>query len=162
MELNTFAIALAFAIGLEGEAMRFYTEATQTEKYSAAKEAFLALAEEHKRHQKALVRIQREEDVSDADTSAFRLPVSGLQQSDYLANLKLAPEMGYADVLRLGMEAEEKAGKFHLDVASILKPLLPSLSRNFEKLARENGNHQEKIKTLFNKTGETESGNRVG
>jgi len=153
MELNTFAIALAFAIGLEGETVRFYTEAAQTEKYSAAKETFLTLAEEHKRHQKTLVRIQREEDVSDSDTSVFRLPLSGLQQSDYLVTLKLVPEMSYADVLRLGMEAEEKAGKFYLGITSILKPLLPSLGRSFEKLARENGDHQEKIKTLFDKTG---------
>lgn len=154
MELSTFGVVLTFAIELESQAMRFYAEAAQDERCSAARGVFLTFAEEDKRRQAMLVRLRQEGDVSDSDTAPSRLPISGLKQSDYLLGLGLGPELSYADVLKLGIEAEEKTGKFYLNSASRLKSLLPSVSRDFEKLAKGNINHKEKLEILFGKIGE--------
>jgi len=158
MELNTFTVALRFAIGLEDEVIRFYTEAARAEKYSTSKETFLALAEEHKRHKKMLLRLHREEDVSDSDIGTSRLPISGLQPSDYVAALELAPQMSYTDVLRVGMEAEESGGKFYFDLAGVLKTLLPSVSRNFERFAQGSNSRREELETLLPKIRSDEEG----
>lgn len=156
MELSTFGVVLTFATELENGAKRFYTEAAQGERYSVAKETFAALAGEHDKRKAMLARLRQEGDVSDSDTSPSRLPISSLKPSDYLTVLRLESETGYTDVLRLGVEVEEKSYKFYLDSASHLKSQLPWVSRDFEKLARGNNIHKERLQALqAATTGET-------
>jgi len=59
MSFETFEDIIAYAIQKEKEAVQFYSEASEQEKYADAKSAFRSFAEEEKRHVTMLENISK-------------------------------------------------------------------------------------------------------
>lgn len=146
MELGTFGAVLAFAIKLEGHSAEFYEEAASLARHSLAEGVFWALAEA-KRKRKELLEKSRREYINEM----LLEPIVGLKGSDYLMETELSSKMGYHDALRLAMELEERSQRLYLDGAGRVN--LPELTRLFEKLSEENGDHKLRLESLQNKEG---------
>ena len=146
MELGTLGAVLAFAIKLEGRSAEYYEDAASLAKDSPTSDVFLSLAEA-KRKRKALLERSRRENINEM----LLEPITGLKGSDHLIEMQLSSKMGYYDALRLAIEWEENSRRFYLDAAGRVN--LPELTRVFEKLGQENGDHKLRLESLHSEEG---------
>ena len=143
MELSTFGALLAFAIDLEERAARFYLDAAENAGHADVKESFLALARQNESRRGLLV-ATRQEHV----TEMVLEPISDLHRGDYEVKAGTSGETGYARLLKLAVEMEEKAQRFYADAARKGRHLLAGVSRTFQRLAREKEKRLEELKGL--------------
>ena len=142
MNFKTFEEIMEYAINKEKEAEKFYTEASEKETYSGAKELFRGFALEERGHQKML------ENFSMENLEYFKeKKIPDLKISDYTVDMEYKPNMPYDDILRLAAKREEKAFKFYTDFAE--KAEQESHKKLFKILAQEESKHKLKMETLL-------------
>ncbi len=142
MNFKTFEEIMEYAINKEKEAEKFYTEASEKETYSGAKELFRGFALEERGHQKML------ENFSVENIGYFKeKKIPDLKISDYTVDMEYTPDMSYDDILRLAAKREEKAFKFYTDFAE--KAEQENHKKLFKILAQEESKHKLKMETLL-------------
>ena len=142
MNFKTFEEIMEYAINKEKDAEKFYTEASEKETYSGAKELFRGFALEERGHQKML------ENFSMENLEYFKeKKIPDLKISDYTVDMEYKPNMSYDDILRLAAKREEKAFKFYTDFAE--KAEQESHKKLFKILAQEESKHKLKMETLL-------------
>ena len=135
MNFKTFEEIMEYAINKEKEAEKFYTEASEKETYSGAKELFRGFALEERGHQKML------ENFSAENIEYFKeRKIPDLKISDYTVDMEYKPNMPYDDILRLAAKREEKAFKFYTDFAERAEQ--ESHKKLFKILAQEESKHK--------------------
>lgn len=144
--LNTASGVLGFAKKLEDKIVRFYEDTAHNEKYSAAKETFLAFITESKKNTAMIERVYREI-ITDAIEACYSFPT--LNSGDYLIEIELAENMSYLDVLKIAMEFEEKSRRFYLDSAESSRSLLADISVAFKKVGQKKDDRLLKLKSLY-------------
>lgn len=146
MELGTLGAVLRFAIELESRSAEFHQETVSLAKDSPASGVFLSLAEA-KRMRKELLERSRRENINEM----LLEPITGLQGSDYLTETELSSKIGYYEALQLAIQWEENSRRFYLDAAGRVNS--PELTRVFEKLGQENGDHKLRLESLHSEEG---------
>ena len=142
MNFESFEEIMNFAIDKEKEAAAFYEEASRQEKYSGAKETFIAFAKEEKKHQVMLENFTKE------NIEHYKIEkVPDLKRTDYLVDLDYEPGMSYTDILRLATKREEKAFKFYTTFSE--KTGTEEHKKLFQILAQEEAKHKLKLETLL-------------
>jgi rubrerythrin len=142
MSFETFEDIMEYAIEKEKEASEFYTNASEEEIFSGAKELFRDFAKEEMKHKAML------ENFSKENIEHYRIEkVPDLKRSDYLLDMDYEPGMVYADILRLAMKREEKALKFYTDFSK--KASTEEHKKLFQILAQEESKHKLKLETLL-------------
>jgi len=142
MSFETFENIMEYAINKERDAEKFYSEASEKETYSGAKELFKSFALEERGHQKML------ENFSKDNFEHYReKKIPDLKMSDYTVELEYKPDMSYDDILRLAAKREEKAYKLYADFAE--RADLESHKKAFKALAQEESKHKLKLETLL-------------
>ena len=142
MNFKTFEEIMEYAINKEKDAEKFYTEASEKETYSGAKELFRGFALEERGHQKML------ENFSAENLEYFKeRKIPDLKISDYTVDMEYKPNMPYDDILRLAAKREEKAFKFYTDFAERAEQ--ESHKKLFKILAQEESKHKLKMETLL-------------
>ncbi len=144
MELGTVGAVLSFAIKLEGHSVEFYEEAASLTKDSPASDVFLSLSEA-KRKRKARVERSRREFVNEM----LLEPIAGLEESDYLVETELTPDMDSQAALRLANSLEASSQALYLEAAEKISHL-PQLARVFRKLGQEISDHKLRLESLPN------------
>jgi len=146
-EVTTSAI-ISFAEKLEDDSSRFYRK--MAEKYVEGKEAFLGFARESEKN-KVLVTRTYQETITDAIEACFSF--KGLNLNNYLFDTTLAEDADYKDTLKAGIELEEKASKFYMDVAERSRSLLATIPRAFGRAAEVRSKRKLKLQLLLNRLG---------
>jgi rubrerythrin len=142
MDGKKFKEIIKFAIDKEIEAFKFYTEASKNSKYSGGKELFLSLAKEEEGHRKLLENLKMEKV---AQKSIEKVP--DLHISDYMVEMKMKPDLSYADTLRIAMKREEKSLKLYNDMKESNTD--KDLKKLFTLLANEEAKHKLKLEKIF-------------
>ncbi|MBM4308566.1 MAG: rubrerythrin [Deltaproteobacteria bacterium] len=142
MDEKKFKEIIKFAIDKEIEAFNFYTEASKNAKYSGGKELFLSLAKEEEGHRKLLENLKKEK-VS--QKSIEKVP--DLHISDYMVEMKMKPDLSYADTLRIAMKREEKSLKLYNDMKESNTD--KDLKKLFTLLANEEAKHKLKLEKIY-------------
>ncbi len=142
MSFATFQDIVTYAVEKEEEAIRFYTDASQQEKYAAAKDTFLAFAEEEKKH-KALFQNLDPQVVANYKFGR----IADLKRSDYMVETEFVPGMPYVDILRLAMKREEHAKKFYDDCVALVEG--EDQKKLFRMLSQEESKHKLKLETMY-------------
>jgi rubrerythrin len=112
LELGTLGAVIAFAIGLEDEAERFYTRASGEAQVDRARDAFRELALEAGKRKRDLERLRRE--------SVLEMtlePIHGLQPSAYALEEHNASSADLAEVVHQARELEDRTLRFLVDAA---------------------------------------------
>ena len=142
MSFETVEQIIRYAVDKETEAAEFYAAAAEQEAYAAARETFLAFAEEEKKHKALFQELDR---TAAAEFKSAEIP--DLKRSDYMVDVEYRPGMSYPDILRLGMKREEQAKKFYDDCVS----RVPDEDKKnlFRMLSQEEAKHKLKLETLY-------------
>lgn len=137
MELTTFGAVLRFAIELEAEGERRYSEAARVAE-GQAKEVLTSLARAKRKRRQLLERARQEnvaemilESIRDLDGDNYRVAEAGA---------------GHGDVLERLAAFEAKCGSFYRDAGGRIG--LAEVARIFERLARENAEQRERVLVL--------------
>jgi rubrerythrin len=145
MSFATFSDIVTYAVEKEAEAIRFYTDASGQEQYAAAKETFLAFAEEEKKH-KALF-----ENLDPQVVANYKFRnIADLKRSDYMVETEHKPGMPYVDILRLAMKREEHAKKFYDDCVALVEG--DEQKKLFQMLSQEESKHKLILETMYDDT----------
>jgi len=142
MDEKKFKEIIKFAIDKEIEAFNFYTEASKNSKYSGGKELFLSLAKEEEGHRKLLENLKKEKVVQ---KNIEKVP--DLRISDYMVEMKMRPDLSYADTLRIAMKREEKSLKLYNDMKESNTD--KDLKKLFTLLANEEAKHKLKLEKIY-------------
>lgn len=144
MTFKSFEEILSFAIEKEKEAVAFYEEASQMERYAGAKKTFEDFAEQEKKHQALLENIGQNREI--IDQYEFKW-IPDIKRSDYLVDMDYETGMPYTDILRLAMKREEKALKLYRELQ---KRVEKEEDINLFKLLRqEEANHKLILESLY-------------
>lgn len=142
MSFATFQDIVKYAVEKETEAVQFYTEASRHEQYAAARDTFLAFAEEEKKH-KALF-----EKFDPAAIANYQFShIADLKRSDYMVETEYKRGMAYPDILRLAMKREENAKKFYDDCVRLAAQ--EEQKKLFQMLSQEEAKHKLVLETLY-------------
>lgn len=142
MSFASFQDIVKYAVEKETEAIEFYTEASRHEQYAAARDTFLAFAEEEKKH-KALFEKFDPTKIAEYEFTN----IADLKRSDYMVATDYKPGMAYPEILRLAMKREENAKKFYDDC--VLLASQEEQKKLFQMLSQEEAKHKLKLETLY-------------
>jgi len=126
---------LDFAIGEEQAAIDFYMLLAAQAKSEHTRKVFQEFAEEEVRHKANLIQVKEQ--------GTFYLPdekVRDLKISDYLVDVRPAPNLSYQDALILAMKKEKAAFKMYNTLAT--RATDPVVKELFLKLAIEESKHK--------------------
>jgi len=141
----TASAIVSFAEKLESESSTFYRRIA--ERFAAdCREMLLIFAEESENSRVMVTRTYRET-ISDALEACFSF--TGLDLSNYVAEMALTDDISDLDALKMAVDLEEKTSKFYLDVSERSESLLATISHAFRKLAKTRSNRVLKLKTLL-------------
>ena len=142
MSFKSIEDIIKYAIEKETEAMKFYTEASRQEKYSAARKTFESFANEEKKHKTML------EELDPKSVAGFNpARIADLKRSDYMVDIEYKAGMSYPDILRLAMKREEKAKKFYDDCVARVDA--GGQKKLFQMLSQEEAKHKLALETLY-------------
>jgi rubrerythrin len=140
--LNTFGSVLTFAINLEDTARTFYENLSKMEEHSFPNELLKELIEGNRKRRELLERTRRESVVE-----MVLERISGLDRAEYLVDISYAPDKIKATPLEVAIELERRIGRFYSDSANKTK-FLPEVSRTLERLARNSGEREARLRNL--------------
>jgi len=144
MNFNSVEEILDFAIANEREAVDFYTEISEQETFSGAKETFLAFAEEEKKHERMLTEFKNNPDKLSRYSYKW---VPDMKRSNYMVDMTYEKGMSYVDIMRLAMKKEEKALLLYNELAS--KTDKDEFINLFKVLSQEEAKHKRYFETQY-------------
>lgn len=135
---------LTFAINNEKEAVAFYTELSEKESFSAAKETFKSFAKEEQKHVELISDIKGNKD----KINSYELKkITDLKISDYMVEKEYEPNMIMSDILRIAMKREEKSVKLYNELEGQSSD--PQVIKVFKMLAQEEAQHKLALESLY-------------
>lgn len=144
MNFKSMDDILAYAIEKEKEAVSFYTELSQAETFSGAKQTFEDFAREEEKHVKLLEGFSA--DKGKIEGYKFKW-IPDLKRSDYTVDITYEKGMPYTDTLRLAMKREEKALKLYNELMT--KADNDDFANLFKMLCQEEATHKNILETLY-------------
>lgn len=126
---------LDFAINAEQEAVDFYNQLAENSKTEDMKFVFTSFAQEEIAHKARLTTIKKE--------GSFKVEakkIADLKISDYVAEVKVTPNMTYQEALVVAMGNEKAAFKLYYDLAK--KAENEEMRDVFLSLAQEESRHK--------------------
>ncbi len=126
---------LDFAISREIEAEKFYKRLAGWADDHKMRDVFDKFAIEELRHKMKLEAIKRQGKIELDEEKVQNLGIA-----DYAAEVKLQPDMSYADILIIAMKREKAAYRLYLDLAA--SALSEELTNTFLMLAQEEAKHK--------------------
>ena len=144
--LNTASAIISFFGRLEDQIIELYENLAANEKYSEAKDTFLALAKDNKRDRETVQRVYQEV-VTDAIETGFSF--TGLNEDDYQISTELAEGLSYSNVVRMAIDAEDKSSKFCIDASESSRSLLADIPQAFEWVAKRKNRRKEQLASLL-------------
>lgn len=135
IEFNNINDVLDFAIGEEQAAVEFYMNLAELSKNEEIKKIFQEFAEEEMKHKAKLMEVK----VNGA-TVFGTVSILDMKLSDYLVDVKPAPDMSYEQALILAMKKEKAAFKLYTALANRAKQ--PEMQEMFRHLAMEESKHK--------------------
>lgn len=146
MDFENLAAIIDFAIEKEKEAVAFYTAAGAKAVMSGVKQMLLEYAGEEKKHQELLENIAAAGDDDSLEHYEFKW-IKDLKRSDYMTTLAYSQDMGYRDILVLGMKREQAALKLY---RTLLEKARDDRHRKvFKMLCQEEAKHKLALETLY-------------
>ncbi len=143
--LNTTSTFISFHGELEDRIRAFYEHLASGERYPEARETFLALAKENRKHKEMVLRTYREV-ITDAFEGGF--PLTALNKGDYEIDTELVEDMSLHEVLKKAIEMEETSQKFCRDAAESTRGLMADVPLSFEWVARRKDLRKRKLESL--------------
>ena len=147
MEITNFGTALKFAISVEATAQEMFEHQAGSATEPEMKDFFLSLSNGNKKRKGILEGLYKESVYSDQDTGIFE-PIAGLTGDDYFTEQAREIEKKHSGSLRQAIEMEERAHRYYIDLAAVLKSRRRLLSKRFEEMAKENSNRKERLLSL--------------
>ncbi len=144
--LNTASAIISFFGRLEDQIIELYEKLAANEKYSEAKDTFLALTKDNKRDKEMVQRVYQEV-VTDAIETGFSF--KGLNEKDYQFTTKLTEGLSYSNILRMAIDAEEKSSKFCIDASESSRSLLADIPQSFEWVAKRKNRRKKQLESLL-------------
>jgi rubrerythrin len=142
MKLQTASSVISFARELEGESAGFYE--ALAEKFTEAKDSFLAFAQENKKYVTQVERAYYGV-ISDAIEGCFAFD---LEAGDYALDTRLAEGAGYADALSQAVKMEEVLVRFYTVAAEQSQALMADVPRAFMLIVRKRNERLAKLASL--------------
>jgi rubrerythrin len=144
VSFNSVEEILDFAIGNEKKAVAFYQDLSQREDFAAARDTYVQLAKEEKKHQTMLESFKQAPD----KLSRYKYKwIPDIKRSNYMVDIEYEKGMTYVDILRLGMKREEKALALYNDLAG--QTDRDDLIDLFRVLAQEEAKHKAFFETQY-------------
>jgi rubrerythrin len=144
MNFKSIEDIIDYAVEKEEEAVAFYTEISQKETFSGARQTFEEFAQEEKKHA-AMLRDFSADKGKMADYTYEWIP--DMKRSDYLVDIEYEPGMHYTEILRLAMKREEQALKLYNELAG--KTEADDFIKLFQLLAQEEAKHKRVLETIY-------------
>ena len=134
-EFKNITELLDFAIGEEQAAVDFYLQLAAQSKSQETKKIFHEFAEEEMRHKANLTKIKENGTLRLSDEK-----VRDLKITEYLVDVKPAPNMGYQEALILAMKKEKAAFRMYTMLAGQADD--PEVKQLLQSLAIEESRHK--------------------
>ena len=144
--LNTASAIISFFGRLEDQIIELYENLAANEKYSEAKDIFLALAKDNKRDREMVQRVYQEV-VTDAIETGFSF--TGLNEKDYQFTTELTEGLSYSNVVRMAIDAEDRSSKFCIDASESSRSLLADIPQSFEWVAKRKNSRKKQLASLL-------------
>jgi rubrerythrin len=144
MSFGSVEEIIEYAIGKEEEAVVFYTELSENEAYSGAREAFKDFAGEEKKHVAMLKDFSADKGKIDQYKYDW---IPDIKRSDYMVEIEYEKGMNFLDILRLAMKREEKALAIYNELAGKVED--DSFIKMFKILAQEEAKHKRILETIY-------------
>ncbi|MFB6343165.1 ferritin family protein [Saccharicrinis sp. FJH2] len=132
---NTIDEILDFAMDEEQKAVEFYAELASKAKTRDMKAVFEEFAKEEVTHKVRLLKIKEE-----GIKHYKKAEITDLKISDYVARVKVEPEMSYEQALVVAMNKEKAAFRLYMALAD--KAPTEELKNVFLDLAQEESKHK--------------------
>jgi rubrerythrin len=124
-----------FAISKEIEAEKFYRRLVNQTNKPEIRGVFESFAQEEVGHKMKLEAIKRQSNVEFNEKEVQNLGIA-----DYVVDVKLQPDMRYADIQIVAMKKEKASYRLYLDLAATA--LSEELTNTFLMLAQEEAKHK--------------------
>lgn len=146
MEFESLKAAIGFAIEKKKEAADFYDMVSKEEALSGSKEMFKEFAQEERKHQAMLEKLETEG--IDKSVAEYKLKwIPDMKRSDYVSDLEYKKGMGYNELLMIAMKREEKALKLYNDFLD--KAEGEDAKKLFKVLCQEEAKHKLSLETMY-------------
>ncbi|MBN1863150.1 MAG: hypothetical protein JW790_05850 [Dehalococcoidales bacterium] len=142
MRLQTASSVISFSKELEGESAKFYE--ALAEKFTQAKDSFLAFAKENKKYVTQVERAYYGV-ITDAIEGCYAFDV---EPADYALETKLAEGAAYADALSQVVKMEEVIVRFYTDAAKQSEVLMADVPRAFMFIVKKRNERLAKLASL--------------
>lgn len=145
MSFESIEAVIDYAIEKEQEAAEFYTELSEMEPFSGAKEAFADFSKEERKHEKLL---------KDLKAGSLKLGeykfewIPDIKRSNYIVDIPYEKGMPFADILRLAMKREEKALALYNDLQTKAADNADFV-KLFKMLCQEEAKHKRALETMY-------------
>jgi len=146
MQFENLAEIIDFAIEKEIEAADFYTEVSQKEEMSGARQMLLEFAEEEKKHRRLLTELRTKGVVEGLSDYKFKW-IPDIKRSNYTVEMAYRPGMTYNELLLLAMKREEKALKLYNELLAQAEG--ETAKRLFKVLCQEEAKHKLALETKY-------------
>ncbi len=144
MSFESVEKIIEYAVGKEEEAVAFYTELSENETFSGARDAFRDFAEEEKKH----VTMLKDFSANKEKIAQYKYEwVPDMKRSDYMVDIVYEKGMHYTDILRLAMKREEMSLKLYNELAGKVED--DDFIKMFKVLAQEEAKHKRILETIY-------------
>lgn len=141
-EFKTIDEILAFAIGEEEQAFRFYQTLAEQSSRPEIRAALAEFAEEERAHKARLEAVRAGGQMVVADAA-----VAGMHLADILVDETPRPDMDYAQILVVAMKKEKAAFDLYTALAQVCPDV--ALRDVFRGLAQEEARHQRRFEVEY-------------
>lgn len=136
---------IAFAIGEEEGAVRFYTDLAKRASNKAMRTALLEFAAEEASHKTKLERFRTGIAALTIDEE-----IPDLKIADYIVDVTPGPEMTYEDALIVAMKKEKSAYRLYSDLAQMVSD--PEAKAVLQGLAQEEARHKLRFEVEYDES----------
>ena len=144
MSFGSVEEIIAYAIEKEEEAVAFYTELSQNETFSGAKDAFKDFAEQEKKHAALL----RDFESNKEKIAQYKYEwIPDMKRSNYMVDIEYEKGMYFPDILRLAMKREQKALELYNELAGKVED--DDFINMFKILSQEEAKHKRILETIY-------------
>ena len=144
MSFGSVEEIIAYAIEKEEEAVAFYTELSQNETFSGARDAFKDFAGEEKKH----VALLRDFEANKEKIAQYKYEwIPDMKRSNYMVDIEYEKGMYFPDILRLAMKREQKALELYNELAGKVED--DDFIKLFNILSQEEAKHKRILETIY-------------